>query len=365
MANFWTYSALDMTGLTLWSGQTTVSTEDELRVEARSKTAIYSGDFAYSDLGDVSGTLESFSELRNGEDFYSITGLDLDVGALMLMIGVAETPLEVFEFALFDNDFISGSNGDDLLLGFDGNDVIHGQAGFDLLFGNDGDDEIEGAGGTDALFGGRGRDMLFGGAETDALFGGAGNDRLVGGGGTDAMVGQGGSDVLKGGGGSDLLLGDGGNDKLIGGAAMDILIGGAGKDRMIGGGGSDVIVADRGDDVLKGGAGADVFVLTRNGDNDRIVDFSENDGLFISKFDLPSKMTAEQFALLYASADGNDTVITFGKTSVTLEGYGYDAEALAGQVRIGNPEKALSLDLFEQLEAMIVQLSMVEDQVGF
>ena len=70
-----------------------------------------------------------------------------------------------------------------------------------------------------------------------------------------------------------LIIGKGGtvsgtalDDRLLGSAAAETLQGGAGDDFLHDGGGVD---------VLFGGAGADVFVLSRDGQQDRIADFTD------------------------------------------------------------------------------------------
>ena len=72
-----------------------------------------------------------------------------------------------------------------------------------------------------------------------------------------------------------LIIGQGGtvtgtalDDRLLGSDAAETLQGGAGDDFMHDGGGAD---------VLMGGAGADVFVLARDGQQDRIADFTDGE----------------------------------------------------------------------------------------
>lgn len=71
----------------------------------------------------------------------------------------------------------------------------------------------------------------------------------------------------------NLIIGQGGtvtgtalDDRLLGSDAAETLQGGAGDDFIHDGGGAD---------VLMGGAGADVFVLARDGQQDRIADFTD------------------------------------------------------------------------------------------
>ena len=189
-----------------------------------------------------------------------------------------------------------GSEGADLLTGFDIADI---------LFGNGGDDELRGQSGADQLHGGAGDDRLFGGPGDDRIFGGAGaNDtavfdvqygsamvefvadsvivtntegfdstsyrteldgvellefsdqtlsvaslrpsvELTGTDEDDRLVGEVGDDRLDGAGGNDTLIGDYGNDLLLGGEGNDELAGGNGTDTLNGGAGDDLITGGR------------------------------------------------------------------------------------------------------------------------
>jgi Ca2+-binding RTX toxin-like protein len=90
-----------------------------------------------------------------------------------------------------------------------------------------------------------GNDRLIGTAEDDIVFGFAGNDRLEGRGGDDIVFGGRGNDRLSGGPGDDILVGGPGNDQLDGGPGLDIAIfAGDFADFRIQGGGARVQVQD-------------------------------------------------------------------------------------------------------------------------
>ncbi|MGZ4998151.1 MAG: type I secretion C-terminal target domain-containing protein, partial [Methylobacter sp.] len=72
------------------------------------------------------------------------------------------------------------------------------------------------------------------GNTADTITGSSGNDVLVGGYGNDTLIGLGGNDTLSGGFGNDTLNGGDGNDILSGGAGADTLVGGKGNDIMTG-----------------------------------------------------------------------------------------------------------------------------------
>jgi Ca2+-binding RTX toxin-like protein len=170
-------------------------------------------------------------------------------------------------FSRWDDQFIFGRGGDDLLCG---HAEIHGGPGDDRLsvrsekafldasslYGGPGNDIIHRDEALDedphfanGTYGGPGRDRLFGSANLDDLLGGPGPDRIFGNGlhdevyggrGSDIVVGGLGFDALRGGPGADRLRGEVGNDGLHGGSGNDLARGGVGDDEISGGDGVDV-----------------------------------------------------------------------------------------------------------------------------
>ena len=96
---------------------------------------------------------------------------------------------------------ISGTAGDDVLVGTSANENIYGYAGHDRLDGGSGNDTLYGHEGDDFLFGGDGDDYLAGQEGSDTMDGGAGNDTLAwgGGGGLETLTGGSGADIFMGG----------------------------------------------------------------------------------------------------------------------------------------------------------------------
>jgi hypothetical protein len=82
---------------------------------------------------------------------------------------------------------ITGTSGDDVLVGGPGDDVICGGEGDDVLRGGGGDDVLRGGAGEDRLVGGNGDDYLQGGRHDDRLRAGAGDDDVRGGRGNDRL----------------------------------------------------------------------------------------------------------------------------------------------------------------------------------
>ena len=180
------------------------------------------------------------------------------------------------------DDVIVGSAYDDVILDLGGDDVGRAGAGNDRIYdggGNDlvhagsGDDEVRLRGGANAAFGEGGSDLLSasaapvlpgvpdrrqrldGGAGTDAVLGSPLGDVLAGGDGRDYVWGGRGGDAVSGGSGGDRLDGAGGNDVVSGGTGRDVVLGGAGDDRLL--------ARDRERDVLSGGGGRDAALRDR------------------------------------------------------------------------------------------------------
>jgi Ca2+-binding RTX toxin-like protein len=199
----------------------------------------------------------------------------IDASTVRSQASVAEDDLDGIEIRGLDGDdriitggidlpiFLSGGEGDDLLIGSRGGDVLRGGRGV-----NEGteDDPQFTTGGDDFLIGGAGDDFLEPGFGADYIAGGEGSDRLdyqnrI----DDLVVGLGvlsddgsreeGDDaqvdielILGGSGNDDLstisdndvsLFGFAGNDTLTGGSGNDIFDGGTGTDQLFGLGGDD------------------------------------------------------------------------------------------------------------------------------
>ncbi len=84
---------------------------------------------------------------------------------------------------------LTGTDGDDTLIGYETDDTLSGMGGNDILYGRDGNDLLDsGEGDTHQLFGGDGDDSLYGGGGEDTLDGGAGNDQIDGGAGVNTVL---------------------------------------------------------------------------------------------------------------------------------------------------------------------------------
>ncbi|MBP2310693.1 tandem-95 repeat protein [Azospirillum melinis] len=152
-----------------------------------------------------------------------------------------------------------------ILTGTSGDDTLIGGLADDALYGLDGDDRLDGAGGADSLFGGAGNDTLSGGP-ADAVVG----VTLAGGSGDDLyliatplnqiveVAGEGTDEVR-----TDLAaytLADGVEHLTYTGSAAFTGTGNALDNRLTGSSGADSLVGLDGNDTLDGGLGADTLV---------------------------------------------------------------------------------------------------------
>ena len=99
------------------------------------------------------------------------------------------------------------------------------------------------------------------------------------------------------------------SDVLTGLFGDDNMSGGSGADKLVGGEGSDILDGGKGNDRLKGGGDDDTFKIS--GGNDIVTDFK------IKHLD---SINLDGVRHAYATAAGEDTIITTEKGSLTLKG---------------------------------------------
>ena len=101
-----------------------------------------------------------------------------------------------------------GTDGNDIIIGFDGINVIQGGAGNDIIFGSNVENRIEGGDGSDIIYGGNNNDELIGGDGDDTIYGQGGDDKLYGGAGQNKLNGGQGLDEYHIGEGLDIISDD-------------------------------------------------------------------------------------------------------------------------------------------------------------
>lgn len=195
---------LDMENQAVWFGSfgpnSDMSTTIELVLGDR--RTVYEGDFTFSFLTGLKGTLDSVREYKAGALLYEITEINGDAAAFYSAIQLQGNWSLAATIALSGRDRLFGSSGDDVAFGWTGNDRIRGGAGNDRLAGDDGNDVIFGDAGNDHLIGDyailnqTGNDKLFGLSGNDRLDGGNGDDELSGGRGRDTFVFSNGDDIV-------------------------------------------------------------------------------------------------------------------------------------------------------------------------
>ena len=107
----------------------------------------------------------------------------------------------------------------------------------------------------------------------DCLIGTPDNDNIFGLGGDDTILARAGDDVVDGGTGNDGVVAGAGNDDADGGSGEDLLVGEEGADSLDGGSGDDDLSGGDGDDLLTGGGDRDRFATAAGEGPDTITDF--------------------------------------------------------------------------------------------
>ena len=121
----------------------------------------------------------------------------------------------VWEQAQLRAQSLIGTEGADLILGFNTDDVLSGAGGDDTLVGADGNDQLAGGAGLDRLSGGAGNDTLSGGEGNDVYEAGSGTDSL-----NDTSTNSGDTYRYNLGDGVDMLSDAGGADTVQLGAGI-------------------------------------------------------------------------------------------------------------------------------------------------
>ncbi|MEF8732024.1 MAG: hypothetical protein V5B40_08930 [Candidatus Accumulibacter meliphilus] len=137
--------------------------------------------------------------VSNGGRIYTVSGNDLvidfygqgriTVRDQFLAAPIVEILALAYETAQYTfSNSLTGSPGNDVLIGTSFGDAINGGGGEDLIFGNEGNDTISGGDGEDEILGGSGDDFMYGGAGDDAIDGQGGQSVIDGGDGDDDGV---------------------------------------------------------------------------------------------------------------------------------------------------------------------------------
>ncbi len=157
----------------------------------------------------MSSTGEVIFKGGEGDDTFNATGMDQDAITFEIDGGVGNDTIKLGPASASGAAVITGSEGDDTLIGGSGDDIIYGLKGNDTIYGG---------GGNDIIFGDNGRIAT----ESITAFFNPTED------GNDTIYGEGGNDIIFGSGGVDTIYGDDDNS-VSGGSDKDIIIGDGGK----------------------------------------------------------------------------------------------------------------------------------------
>lgn len=268
--------------------------------------------FVFSD-GDGRDEIRGFNATDNNEkiDFTGISGtLDFDILRAGHMEQVGDDVRISFgggDLLILRSVDLGDLDAEDFVFANPGETIIGTDDG-DTLNGTDGDDVIEGLDGSDVITGGAGNDLIDAGSFGDTIDAGAGNDTVIGGQGRDVVDLGFGNDVFQ----------DDAQNNFFG---SDTVLGGAGNDTFFGAGGADVFTGGTGNDTAHAGIGAETFVFASGDGNDTIIGFD----VTADVLDLSAVAAFGDFGDFlengHIAQSGNDLVITDNAgLTIRLEG---------------------------------------------
>ncbi|QQZ44284.1 polyurethanase [Pseudomonas sp. SK3(2021)] len=292
----------------------------------------------------IDGYSDGLNRLVNSE-FYNLTSLNSTVIVSNLSSGKrGDTWVEDL------NRFAEKHTGSTFIIGTDSRDKIKGGSNNDYLEGWGGDDDFRDGGGYNVILGGSGNNTYhiqstlphfsFANDGDGTLYiransGGISTTRDIG----TVIVDEwerrwwGGSDrydsankvteqgLISSNGKltqyASSVKGDAHDNVLKANAVGDWLFGQGGDDHLIGGKGNDVFVGGFGNDLMISGGGRDTFLFYGAFGKDKIEGYSADDKLVFQGI---AGLEQDYDYRSYASAAGNDTLLSFGADSVTLVG---------------------------------------------
>lgn len=132
--------AYDMSSNYEWGWSVTQSSSSQLTIEGGNDKEVFTGTFAYSSSGDVSGVVNTATYYVDGQQVYSFSGLSADAAIIEAFCLTSGNAQETNGYVLQGNDVLTGSTHIDTLLGYAGNDRIEGRSGNDSIDGGSGVD---------------------------------------------------------------------------------------------------------------------------------------------------------------------------------------------------------------------------------
>jgi Ca2+-binding RTX toxin-like protein len=276
------------TNLTTRTEKTPIGSDLEVLTGGTISRITFEYNYNLSRVIDQGGDPSFFFDERFLEPSADIRVPNIDAAALtaaILQSYQARSDQPFLNFLSQDTANFSGTEGVNLINGFNGPDVLSGLGGNDLLSGNGGNDVLDGGAGTDGMNGGEGSDLyLPGPPDFNSGIGDSISDNGTGANDIDTVSYANAPEVVvvdlnfqdgdqSAGwanglmaGGIEAVVGSNFNDTLMGSdfpesirdTAADLLIGGPGDDTLFGFGGSDILQGGPGFDTLIGGANGDI-----------------------------------------------------------------------------------------------------------
>lgn len=228
----------------------------------------------------TSGVIDGGGGVRNAIDYSGVAGpvtVNLTTNSIPTVIGGVVNIQDIT--GSFGNDTLIGDSNANLLNGYIGVDILLGEGGNDTLDGGAGndDDYLDGGAGTNTLRASANGTVLLAddyyadlsnsdtlvNIQKASLTGSSSNDFIEARdfSGDVTADGKEGNDTIIGGTGNNTISGGTGNDTLTGLIGDDFLFGGDGNDKLFGGSGSDTLDGQAGDDYMKGGPDNDAYLF--------------------------------------------------------------------------------------------------------
>ncbi|HVR66035.1 MAG TPA: CAP domain-containing protein [Verrucomicrobiae bacterium] len=308
-------------------------------------------------IADFSGNGGSPGDSIQFENYGAGATLQLISGNQWRIVGngIVENITIVGAVAAGDYSFVGGGSppaGLEPVTGTDGDDELVGTALPDVLGGGSGNDNEAGAAGGDWLYGGDGSDTLDGGTGIDSLRGGEGSDVYIVDSIYDFIQEMGGTadadcvwsalsidlgndsrfggieDARLLGTAAGSIIGDNRANCLAGNVAANAISGGADDDTLIGGDGNDTLDGGSGIDRLSGGKGNDVYFIDDLAEANDIVELGgEGIDTVRSTFSLTLAANIENLLLLDGAMSGEGNEIA---NNISGNSWGNELEGAAG-----------------------------------
>ena len=160
MAQFFAYKPTNIIQVQNFSGWVLESTAQRIIVTDGTLYAVYEGYFQYG-TGSPEGAIQRFTYGDVKDMYFQVDGLNYDA-SLFDYLATSGRTAQLAGDILSDDDYIGGSEGNDVLSGFEGNDRVETGGGNDIILETQGNDLTDGGDGLDMIvLTGRTQDYTF------------------------------------------------------------------------------------------------------------------------------------------------------------------------------------------------------------